>query len=129
MISFALYYDAALTRPVTELTLTGDSEGLGEPPRTRLWAGPSPGRVATAADGGDIVLSVQSTGAGIPAATARLASSEAGLAAGSSSLSLSLGTRIEAAVPVWLQITTQDSAVGNYHNLELVTNALKEVAL
>ncbi|BAK76505.1 hypothetical protein NH8B_2119 [Pseudogulbenkiania sp. NH8B] len=127
MISFALYYDAALTRPVTELALTGDSEGMGTPPRMRLWAGPTPGRVATAADGGDIVLSAQSTGAGIQANAVRLATSEDGLATGGASVSL--GARIDVAVPVWLQITTQGIAVGDYRNLELVTNALKEAAL
>ena len=126
MISFALYYDAALTRPLTELTLTGDSEGMGTPPRMRLWAGPAPGRVATAADGSDIVLSAQSTGTGIAANAIRLAGTEAGLAAGGPSVSL--GTRIDVAVPVWLQITTQGTAVGDYRNLELVTNALKEAA-
>lgn len=127
MISFALYYDAALTRPVMELALTGDSEGMGTPPRMRLWAGPTPGRVATAADGGDIVLSVQSTGTGIAANAIRLATSEDGLATGVASVSL--GTRIDVAVPVWLQIITQGTAVGDYRNLELVTNALKEAAL
>lgn len=127
MISFALYHDAALTRPATELALTGDSEGLGRSPKARLWAGPTPGLVTTAADGGDILLSVQSTGAGIPTGAVCLATSEADLVAASSSLSL--GARIEAAVPVWLQITTQGTAVGDYRNLELTTNALKEAVL
>lgn len=127
MISFALYHDAALTRPVTELALTGDCEGLGNPPKARLWAGPSPGLVTSAADGGDILLSVQSAGTGLPAGAVRLATSEADLANGGTRLSL--GARIEAAVPVWLQITTQGTAVGDYRNLELVTNTLKEGAL
>lgn len=127
MITFALYYDAARTRPVTELALTGDSEGLGAPPRVRLWAGPAPGLVTTAADGGEIVLGIEASGAGMAADTVRLASTEAGLAGGGPSVNL--GTRIEVAVPVWLQITTQGEAVGDYGNLQLVTNALKEAAL
>lgn len=127
MITFGLFFDAARTRPVTELALTSDSEGVGAPQRQRLWAGPSAGLVAVAADGGDVVLSVQTAGAGLPVGSVKLAVTEAGLAAGGQSVSL--GARIDSAVPVWLQVTTQGTAVGDYSNLQLATNSLKEVAL
>jgi len=127
-ITFALYYDAARTQPVTQLALAGINDALVSPIQQRLYAGPAAGMRTMSTDGQPIRLSVVSTGDVQPAAF-RLALTQADLGSAVPGADLALAAQLDDLVAIWLQVDCAGLSTGAHTGLTISSSEVKEVAL
>ncbi|PXX48996.1 hypothetical protein [Aquitalea magnusonii] len=127
-LSFALYYDAARTQPVTQLALAGINDTLASPLQQRLYVGPAAGVRTMSTDGQPIRLSVVSTGDVQPAAF-RLALTQADLSSAVPGADLALAAQLDDLVAIWLQVDCAGLSTGSHAGLTISSSEVKEVSL
>lgn len=127
-LTFALYYDAARTQPVTQLTLAGINDALASPMQQRLYVGPAAGVRTMSTDGQPIRLSIVSTGDVQPGAF-RLALTQADLGSAVPGADLALPAQLDDLVAVWLQVDCSGLTIGSHAGLTMTSSEVKEVAL
>lgn len=126
---FRFYADQALTTPVNRLSVvTLLSAGDPDPVAAVVYFGSQDATAElSAADGGDITISV-AAGGDIPASAVRLALSEAGLATAAGGAALNIGFPVAGgaagALAVWIAVDT-DGAIGRY-SISLQTSEVVE---
>lgn len=127
---FRFFSDPAMTTPINGTLLAAMLGAEGNTPITAVvyFGSVEPGRRATAADGGDIVVSVSLTDGDVDAASIRLAGSESGLAAATPGDPLSIGTAIisKTCVPVWIDLDPAAVSAGQGGTVNLSTNPLRD---
>lgn len=127
-ITFALYYDAARTQPVTQLALAGINDALASPIQQRLYVGPAAGIRTLSTDGNAITLSVTATG-DVPVTACKLALTQAGLETAVAGDALALPAQLDDLAAFWLQIDCSALTAGEHAGLSITSSAVKEVSL
>ncbi|MBA4707778.1 hypothetical protein [Aquitalea aquatica] len=127
-LTFALYYDAARTQPVTQLALAGINDALASPLQQRLYVGPAAGMRTMSTDGQPIRLSVVSTGDVQPSAF-RLALSQVDLSSAVPGADIALPAQLDDLVAIWLQVDCSHITTGSHGGLTITSTEVKEVAL
>jgi hypothetical protein len=127
-LTFALYYDAARTQPVTQLALAGINDAQASPIQQRLFVGPAAGKRVMSTDGQLIRLSVASTG-DVQVGAFRLALTQPDLGSAIPGADLSLDVQLDGMVQIWLQVDCSQLATGSYVGVTLTSTEVKEVSL
>lgn len=141
-ITFQFYRDAALTDPLDPERLTFDflDDGTTGAVDAVLYFGSATAGRRAQSDSNPgvdpITVSVidAATGSGQPASAVKLALTSAGLATATAGAALSLGVATvnsgaAGAVAVYLRVQDATSTVGNYDDLSIQTNVLRETAV
>ncbi|WP_137009606.1 hypothetical protein [Aquitalea aquatilis] len=127
-LTFALYYDAARTQPVTQLALAGINDAQASPIQQRLFVGPAAGKRVMSTDGQPIHLSVVST-SDVQPGVFRLALTQPDLAGAVPGADLSLDAQMDGMVQIWLQVDCSQLTTGSHAGVTLTSTEVKEVTL
>lgn len=138
-VSLQFYQDAALTTPITTLSVTQNADGSTGPVDNVVYLGSTATSHKFEAASNPGVANIQvsvadsNTSSGAPASDVTLALSQAALATNTPGAALTIGTQILSgssnAVPVYVRVQDSTGTVGTYTDLSLTTNQVEESAV
>lgn len=136
-MAFDIFLNAALTTPVTTLTVNQDTSGSTAPVQFHLYLGSTSVGVILrtlvnpGTDQIQVSINDSTVGTGALPTYCKLALTQAGLATASAGAPLNLGTVITSgvanAVGFWLQVSDTSGVQGTKTDLSLTTNTLGEL--